>query len=354
MSQRLFNFSAGPATMPLPVLQASASALVDYQASGVGIAEVSHRGKEFIAVLAEAKERCRALMGIPDDYEILFLQGGATQQFELVPMNLLKTKAAYSVTGSWAKKAAAAAKRYGEVVVAGDSSASNFAELPPLEVPADAEYLHICSNNTIYGTRYSEFPEHDCLVADMSSEIASRVIDVSRFGLIYAGAQKNLGPAGLTLVIIRRDLLDADRDIPAIFNYAKHAEADSCLNTPPTFGIYVLLETFRWIEEQGGVAALEERNARKAGLLYSAIDGSDGFYTGAVTDIANRSEMNVTFTLPDDELSARFISEAAAQGMVALKGHRSVGGIRASVYNAMPEAGCARLAEFMETFRKQA
>ncbi|MDA3959829.1 MAG: 3-phosphoserine/phosphohydroxythreonine transaminase [Planctomycetota bacterium] len=352
MSQRLYNFSAGPATMPLPVLERAAAAFVEYRDSGVGIAEVSHRGKEFTAVREEAEARCRSLMGVPDDYAVLFLQGGATQQFELLAMNLLKTRADYLDTGQWAAKAIEGATRYGAVRVLASSKASNYCELPDFTVDAGADYLHLCSNNTIFGTRFATFPEHPCLIADMSSEIMGRVIDVSRFGMIYAGAQKNLGPAGVVMVIIRKDLLEqVPSDIAPIFSYAKHAAADSCLNTPPTFGIAVLLETFRWLEEQGGIAAMEARNTAKAELLYQAIDGSDGYYRGTVTDTANRSHMNVTFVLPNEDLTKVFISGAAERGMVALKGYRSVGGIRASIYNAMPSEGVAALVGYMAQFK---
>ncbi|TVR45144.1 MAG: 3-phosphoserine/phosphohydroxythreonine transaminase [Planctomycetota bacterium] len=352
MTQRLFNFSAGPATLNEEVLRASAAALVDYQGAGVGIAEVSHRGPEFTAVIEEAEARCRQLMGISDEYAVLFLQGGATQQFELIAMNLLRQRAQYVVTGEWATKAAKAAKRYGQVEVVADTSADNFNHLP-VDYPIDesADYLHICTNNTIYGTCFADFPQHPCLVADMSSEIMSRVVDVNRFGLIYAGAQKNLGPAGVVLVIIRKQLLaQIPADLPPIFSYAAHAKAGSCLNTPPTFGIYILLETFRWLERQGGIAAVEAVNRRKAGLIYQAIDGSQGFYTGTVTNPADRSLMNITFTLPNEDLTKVFIKAAEARGMVALKGYRTVGGIRASTYNAMPEAGCQALASFMDEF----
>ncbi|TVR14847.1 MAG: 3-phosphoserine/phosphohydroxythreonine transaminase [Planctomycetota bacterium] len=355
MSARVFNFSAGPATLNQSVLEASAAALINYRDQGVGIAEVSHRGPEFSEVLAEAEARCRSLLGIGDDYAVLFLQGGATQQFELIPMNLLRDRAEYVVSGEWAKKAAKAAARYGTVDVIGDSSASNFNQLPAFSADRQADYLHICSNNTIYGTSYPSFPDHPCLIADMSSEIMSREIDVSRFAMIYAGAQKNLGPAGVVLVIIRRDLLATiPEDVAPIFSYAAHAKAQSCLNTPPTFGIYMLLETFRWIEAQGGLAAVEAVNRRKAQYIYDAIDHSQGFYTGTVVVPEQRSLMNITFTLPDEALTKAFISQAADRGMVALKGYRTVGGIRASTYNAMPEEGCLRLAQFMAEFAETA
>ncbi len=355
MTERAYNFSAGPATLPTEVLEASAQALIDYQGSGIGIAEMSHRGKEFIAVLEEAQARCRSLLNISDDYEILFLQGGATQQFTLLAMNFLKGSADYLVTGQWAKKAAKAAEAFGTVRVIGDSSDKNFSYIPEFTCNSNADYLHICTNNTIFGTRISEIPDHPCLIADMSSEIMSREIDVNKFAMIYAGAQKNLGPSGVVLAIIRKSFLaDAKKDMPEIFNYQIIAEKDSCLNTPPTFGIYMLLENFRWLERQGGIAAVEALNERKTALVYDAIDQSNGFYTGTVTDIPNRSRMNITFTLPSEELTAQFITQAAEKGMFALKGYRSVGGIRASTYNAMPEAGCQALASFMKSFAQQA
>jgi phosphoserine aminotransferase len=348
----VYNFSAGPATMPREVLEASAAALVDYQGSGVGIAECSHRGGAFNAVREEAEALCRSILGISDAYEVLFLQGGATQQFDLIPMNFLHNKAQYIVSGQWAKKAAAAAPRYGNAEVIATSAESNFNQLPTgYSIDESADYLHICSNNTIFGTRFAAFPKHPCLIADMSSEIMSRVINVDDFGMIYAGAQKNLGPAGVVLAIIRKDLLAtiAD-DVSPIFNYAKHAAAESCLNTPPTFGIYVLLETFRWIQRQGGLAAVEAANNAKAELLYSAIDNSNGFYQGTVVDTANRSHMNVTFTLAADDKTAAFLKEAEAKNLVALKGYRTVGGIRASTYNAMPLAGVQALVDHMTAF----
>ena len=354
--QRVFNFSAGPAAMPLEVLQASAQALVDYQGTGTGIAEVSHRGPEFDGVRREAEARCRQLLDIPDEYAVLFLQGGATQQFELIPMNLLRGRADYLISGQWAKKAYQASQGYGQVRELATSAADNFDHLPSDWQPDPAaDYLHLCSNNTIFGTRFVDFPEHPCLIADMSSEIMSRPLDVRRFGLIYAGAQKNLGPSGVVLLIIRKDLFDRiPAEVPPIFNYQIHAEQDSCLNTPPTFGIYVLLETFRWLERQGGLTAMAEANARKAELLYQAIDDSDGFYVGTVREASQRSHMNVTFRLREDARTADFLAEAKARGLVALKGYRSVGGIRASIYNAMPLAGVKALVGLMDDFRRQA
>jgi len=353
MSARVHNFSAGPAMLPLEVLEASARALVDYQGKGFGIAECSHRGKEFDAVLDECLARCRSLMGIPADYDVVFLQGGATQLFTTIPMNFLSGSADFVVTGEWAKKAAEAARPFGTANVLASSEATGFDRIPTgWRTNPDASYLHICTNNTIYGTRWSKIPDHPCLIADMSSEIMARVIDVSKFALIYAGAQKNLGPSGVVMAIVRKDLYArVPKSVPKIFSFQAHAEAKSCLNTPPTFGIYLLLETFRWLERQGGIAAMESRNEEKAKLIYDAIDSSQGFYRGTVTDVPNRSRMNVTFRLPSDELTDAFIKQAEKQAMVALKGYRTVGGIRASIYNAMPIAGCAALARFMGEFR---
>lgn len=349
---RTFNFSAGPATLPLEVLEASAKALLNFDGSGIGIAEFSHRGPEFMGVLAEAQSLCRELLNISDDYQILFLQGGASQQFTLIPMNFLRNSADYLVTGQWAKKAIQAASAFGTANAVADSSAENFNHIPQdWSSSDDADYLHICTNNTIFGTRMAEMPDHPRLIADMSSEIMSRELDVSKFAMVYAGAQKNLGPSGVVLAIIRKDFLaSAKDDMPDIFNYQKHAAADSCLNTAPTFGIYMLLENFRWLKRQGGIKAVEAVNERKAALIYDAIDNSNGFYAGTVKNSSDRSRMNITFTLADDSRTADFISQAAAKNMVALKGYRSMGGIRASIYNAMPEEGCIALAAFMKEF----
>lgn len=357
MSERVFNFSAGPAMLPVEVLEASAAALVDYQGKGFGIAEVSHRGKEFDQVLDEATERCRRLLSIPDTHDVLYLQGGATQLFSTIPMNFLNGTAEYVVGGEWGKKAAAAAKgSYGDQVRVIASSEDTQFDRPPTGWTADssAAYLHVCSNETVHGHRLVEWPHHPNLVVDASSEMMSRPHPVDRTAIIYAGAQKNLGPAGVVLTIVRKDLYERiPKSVPKIWNFQVLAEAKSCLNTPPTFGIYFLLETFRWLERQGGLAAIEERNARKAQLLYDAIDNSGGFYTGTVADRSARSHMNVTFRLPSEELTDRFVKEAAQNGMVALKGYRSVGGIRASIYNAMPVEGCEQLAQFMHRFAKE-
>lgn len=355
MGQRLFNFSAGPAMLPLEVLEASAKALVDYQGTGVGIAEVSHRGTEFDGVLTEALARVRSLMQVPATHDIVFLQGGATQLFTTIPMNFLKGTADYIVTGEWAKKAAEAAKPYGTVRVLASSEATGFDRIPSGWQPSpEASYLHVCTNNTIYGTRWSTIPEHPCLIADVSSEFMARTMDVSRFALLYGGAQKNLGPSGLVVAIVRKDLYARiPPTVPAIFNFQKHAEAKSCLNTPPTFAIYILLETLRWIERQGGIAAIERRNEEKAQLIYSAIDRRPQFYRATVSDHVNRSRMNITFRLSSEPLTAQFLKEAEALRLYGLKGYRTVGGVRASVYNAMPVEGCQALAAHMDAFARR-
>jgi phosphoserine aminotransferase len=356
MSNRVFNFSAGPGMLPTEVLEASAKALVDFQGKGFGIAECSHRGKEFDGVLDEAIAKCKSLLSVPDTHDILFLHGGATQLFNTIPMNFLNGPADYVVSGEWSKKAASAAQAaYGEKIRVIASSEESKFDRPPTGWKADAaaSYLHVCSNETVHGHRLVEWPEHPTLFVDASSEMMSRPHPVSRTALIYAGAQKNLGPAGVVLTIVRKDLYPRiAKSVPKIFNFQAIAEAKSCLNTPATFGVYFLLETFRWLEQQGGLAAMEKRNAEKAGLVYGAIDASGGFYKGTVADKAARSHMNPTFTLPSEEVTEKFIKEASKAGMVALKGYRTVGGIRASMYNAMPVAGAKALADFMATFAK--
>jgi phosphoserine aminotransferase len=351
MPNRVFNFSAGPGTLPLEVLEASARALVDFQGKGFGIAECSHRGKEFDGVIDEALARCRALLGVPDTHDIVFLQGGATMLFSIIPMNFLQGSADYLVSGEWSKKAADAVK--GQARVVASSEASGF-DRAPVGWSADpaASYLHVCSNETVHGHRLPEWPTHPTLVVDASSEFMSRPHPIGRTALVYAGAQKNLGPSGVVVAIVRKDLYPRiAKSVPKIFNLQAYAEAKSCLNTPPTFGIYVLLETFRWMERQGGLAAIEKRNEEKAALLYDAIDGSNGYYTGTVAVKEQRSRMNVTFRLPGDEVTDLFVKQAEKAGMVALKGYRTVGGIRASIYNAMPVEGCAALARFMREFQ---
>lgn len=357
MTKRVFNFSAGPGMLPLEVLEASAKALVDFQGKGFGIAECSHRGKEFDAVLDEAIALSRKLLDVPDSHDVLFLQGGATQLFSTIPMNILGDgPAEYVVSGEWSKKAADAAKgAYGDKIrVIGSSEGSNF-DRPATGWTADAKaaYLHVCSNETVHGHRLVEWPTHPTLVVDASSEMMSRPHPVARTALIYAGAQKNLGLAGTVLTIIRKDLYERiGKSVPKIFSFKALAEAKSCLNTPPTFGVYLMLETFRWLDRQGGLAAMEKRNAEKARLIYDAIDGSGGFYAGTVADKAARSHMNVTFRLPSEELTERFLKEASGKGLVSLKGYRTVGGIRASIYNAVPLEGCQLLAEQMKAFAK--
>jgi phosphoserine aminotransferase len=358
VKNRVFNFSAGPGMLPAEVLEAAAQSLVDYQGKGFGIAECSHRGKEFDAVLDEAIDLCRKLLSIPDTHDVLFLQGGATQLFNTVPMNILSGPADYVVSGEWSKKAASAAQAaYGDKIrVIGSSESSNF-DRPATGWKADpaASYLHVCSNETVHGHRLADWPEHPNLVVDSSSEMMSRPHPIARTALVYAGAQKNLGPAGVVLTIVRKDLYDRiGKSVPKIFSFKALAEAKSCLNTPPTFGVYFLLETFRWLERQGGLAAMEKRNAEKAALIYGAIDASGGFYRGTVVDHAARSHMNVTFVLPSEELTEKFVKDASKNGMVALKGYRTVGGIRASMYNAMPVEGAKALADFMATFAKSA
>jgi phosphoserine aminotransferase len=342
--------------LPLEVLEASAKALVDYNGKGFGIAECSHRGKEFDGVLDEALALCRKLLDIPESHDILFLQGGATQLFAQIPMNFLSGPADYVVSGEWSKKAVDNAKPMGgeKIRVIASSENTGF-DRPPTGWTADpsAAYLHVCSNETVHGHRLVEWPHHPNLVVDASSEMMSRPHPVSRTAIIYAGAQKNLGPSGTVVAIIRKDLYDRiPKNVPKIFNFKAIAEAKSCLNTPPTFGVYMLLESFRWMEKQGGLAALEKRNAEKAKTLYDAIDGSGGFYSPFVADKAARSHMNVNFRLPSEELTEKFIKDCSSKGMVALKGYRTVGGIRASIYNAMPLEGCQALAEQMKSFAK--
>ena len=357
MKKRVYNFAAGPATLPFEVLEASAAALLDYQGKGFGIAECSHRGKDFDAVLDETIARCRTLLGIPDTHDVLFLQGGATQQFAVIPMNFLSGPADYVISGEWSKKAADVAKGIGgeKIRVIATSEATQFDRLPaPISADPAAAYLHVCSNETVHGNRFAEWPSHPTLVVDASSEIMSRPHPVARTGIIYAGAQKNLGPSGVVLMIVRKDLYDRiPKSVPKILNYKAHADAKSCLNTPPTFGIYVLLEMFRWMERQGGLAAIEKRNADKAKLIYDAIDESNGYYKGTVSDKTARSHMNVTFKLPSDALTDKFIKEATAKDMVTLKGYRTVGGIRASIYNGMPVEGCQLLATHMKDFAQR-
>lgn len=354
MPNRLFNFSAGPAVLPVEVLEEARENLLSLGETGVGIMEHSHRGKAFLEVYEETVALCRELANIPDDYHVLFLQGGASSQFFMVPMNFLtpQSTADYLLTGSWAKKAVAEAKRFGNVHIACSSEDRNFSYIPTdVHFSDNPAYVHYTSNNTICGTQFAAPPDVPSgqLVCDMSSDIFSRPIDVSRYGLIYAGAQKNLGPSGVTLVIVRDDWVKrAPEDLPTMLQYRTHANSDSMFNTPPTFGIYIMGLVFKWIKSQGGLSARDDANRKKAGKLYDYLDSSRLFSGTAAED--SRSLMNVTFVTGNAEVDARFIAEATAAGFNGLKGHRSVGGMRASLYNAFPIEGVDALVEFMRQF----
>jgi len=356
---RVYNFSAGPAALPTEVLEQARDELLDYRGTGMSVMEMSHRSSAFIDIAERAEADLIDLLAIPDNYKVLFLQGGATTQFSMEPLNLLDgaVRADYVNTGSWSVKAMKEAARFCDVNVAATSESSHFDRVPDFSswaLSTDAAYLHICSNETIGGVQYHEMPDsQNCpLVADMSSDILSRPIDVSRFGLIYAGAQKNIGPAGLTVVIVRRDLIGrAGVGVPSMLDYAVHADADSMSNTPPTYAWYLAGLVFRWMKAGGGLAAMAELNERKSTKLYRAIDNSN-FYRSPVAP-ENRSQMNVPFTLPDPELDSAFLSAAQAAGLTNLKGHRSVGGMRASLYNAVPEAAVDTLVEFMAEFEHE-
>lgn len=355
---RVYNFSAGPAVLPEEVLVEAQQHLVDYHGCGHSIMEASHRGKEYSAVHEEAVANLRELMQLPEAYDVLFMTGGASAQFALVPLNLLgpDQTADYTNSGSWAAKAIKEAKIVGNVNVAADTSKETPARMPrqdELNLTDGAAYLHITSNETIGGTQWKQFPKSDApLVADMSSDILSRPIDVQPFGLIYAGAQKNLGPAGVTVVVIRKDLADrAPGSLPNILRYKTHLDKNSLYNTPPCFPIYMVMLVTRWLKANGGPAAMEQRNAARAQKIYDLIDSGE-FYRGAAAP-EDRSVMNVTFRLPTEELEAEFIGAAAKQHMKGLKGHRSVGGIRASIYNAFPDEGIDALLEFMREFQSE-
>lgn len=356
---RVYNFAPGPSTMPQEALETAAREMLDFQGTGMCVAEMSHRSKQYQAIFDEAEATLRDLMHIPDTYAVLFLQGGATGQFAAIPMNLMtgSGSADYVDSGNFAHGALVEAKKYGNVRVVGSSRDDNYAYIPELD-PASfdprADYFYITTNNTIYGTRYYKLPETGSvpLVADMSSNILSEVYDVNRFGVIYAGAQKNVGPAGLTIVIARRDLLGRAMPItPKIMDWKIMDEKGSMLNTPPTYAIYMAGLCMKWLKKQGGVEAIEQVNIEKAKLLYDLLDASD-FYRPTAR-VESRSRMNVTFTTPSPELDAEFVAAAAKQGMVNLKGHRVVGGIRASIYNAMPIEGVRKLAGFMKDFEME-
>lgn len=358
-SDRIFNFSAGPAVLPVPVLEQAQRELVSLPGVGMSILEVSHRSKVFEDVLARAEADIRQLANVPPNYRVLFLQGGASLQFTMVPMNLLPAdgSADYLVTGAWASKAAEEAKKIGKVHVAATTKAEQFTRIPRAEEivrTPGAAYVHMTSNNTIYGTEWKDLPDVDDapLVSDTSSDMFSRPIDVAKHGLIYAGAQKNMGPAGVTVVIIREDLLARSAaSLPVMLSYALHAENGSMYNTPPVFAIYMLGLVMRWLIGQGGLEAIAAVNARKAGKLYAEIDRT-GFYRGTAQN-ESRSLMNVTFRLPSEELEKQFVKESEKAGLDGLKGHRSVGGIRASIYNAFPEAGIDALTDFMKAFERR-
>ena len=357
--ERIYNFSAGPAVLPQEVLEQARDEMLNWHGSGMSVMEMSHRGKEFMGIAAEAEADFRELLTIPANYKVLFLQGGASSQFAMVPMNLLRGKksADYVNTGEWSKKAIKEAKKYCTVNIAASSEDANFSYAPlqdKWKLDANAAYVHYISNETIGGVEFNWVPETGSvpLVADMSSHILSRVIDVNKFGLIYAGAQKNIGPAGLTIVIVREDLIgETLPGTPSMFDYKIHTDNESMYNTPPTYAIYVAGLVFKWLKRNGGLAHMEQANVAKAKLLYDYLDSTD-FYQ-CPTAKSDRSRMNVPFTLKDATLDEAFLKEAKASGLVQLKGHRSVGGMRASIYNAMPLEGVMALLEHMKKFEKQ-
>ncbi|WP_324822815.1 3-phosphoserine/phosphohydroxythreonine transaminase [Sinanaerobacter sp. ZZT-01] len=355
---RVFNFSAGPSMLPLEVMERAAKEMTNYEGCGMSVMEMSHRSADFKKIIDTAEQDLRDIMHIPDNYKVLFLQGGGSLQFSMVPLNLLRNskKADYIVTGSWAKKAEKEAEKFGDIRIAASSEDKTFTYIPKLskeDFREDADYIYLTGNNTIYGSRYVEFPETGeiPLVADLSSNILSQEIDVSKFGIIWAGAQKNIGPAGVVIVIIREDLLGhADKNTPTMLDYKVAADNGSMYNTPPTYGIYIAGLTFQWIKTQGGVKEMERRNIEKASLLYDYIDSSK-LYTAPVAK-EDRSLMNVVFVTGNADLDKKFVSEAKAQGLVNLGGHRSIGGMRASIYNAMPMEGVKKLIAFMKDFEK--
>ncbi|MCI8707458.1 MAG: 3-phosphoserine/phosphohydroxythreonine transaminase [Lachnospiraceae bacterium] len=356
---RVYNFSAGPAVLPEEVLREAAEEMLDYKGSGMSVMEMSHRSKVYDGIIKEAEADLRELMGIPDNYKVLFLQGGASQQFAMIPMNLMKhKKAAYIVTGQWAKKAFQEAQNYGEAVKVASSEDETFSYIPDcsdLDIPEDADYVYICENNTIYGTKYKTLPntKGHTLVADVSSCFLSEPVDVSKYGIIYGGVQKNIGPAGVVIVVIREDLITEDTlpGTPTMLKYKTHADADSLYNTPPAYGIYICGKVFQWLKKQGGLTAMKQHNEEKAKILYDFLDGSSMF-RGTVRK-EDRSLMNVPFVTGDKELDAKFVKEAEAAGFVNLKGHRTVGGMRASIYNAMPKEGVEQLVAFMKKFEEE-
>lgn len=358
--KRAHNFNAGPSALPFSVLQKAQSELLDFRGTGMSLLEMSHRGKEYEAVHNAAVDLVKELLSMPADYEVLFLQGGASMQFAMVPMNFLPAggRAGYVMTGAWSEKAYEEAIKLGGAYIAASAKDGNYCRIPSaseLKYGKEDAYLHITSNNTIFGTEWADFPdtENVPLIADMSSDIMSRPIDVSKFAMIYAGAQKNLGPAGVTVVIIRRDFLaKANSQVPTMLRYSTFAKDNSLYNTPPTYSIYMTGLVLSWLKEQGGLSAIRKRNQEKAGLIYSAIDGSEGFYIGHAEPAA-RSLMNITFRLKTEELEKKFLGEAQEGGFVGLAGHRSVGGCRASAYNAVPVESCLALRDLMVNFQKE-
>lgn len=356
---RVYNFSAGPAVLPEEVLKEAQAEMLDYRGSGMSVMEMSHRSKTYDDIIKEAEKDLRSLMGIPDNYKVLFLQGGASQQFAMIPMNLMKNRVAdYIITGQWAKKAWQEAKLFGEANAVASSEDKTFSYIPDcsdLPISDKADYVYICENNTIYGTKYKTLPntKGKTLVADVSSCFLSEPVDVTKYGVIYGGVQKNIGPAGVVIVIIREDLITEDvlPQTPTMLKYKTHADAGSLYNTPPAYGIYICGKVFKWIEKLGGLSAMKERNEKKAAILYDFLDNSQLFKGTVEKD--SRSLMNVPFVTGNEELDARFVKEAAAAGLVSLKGHRTVGGMRASIYNAMPLEGVKALVDFMKTFEEK-
>ena len=356
---RVYNFAAGPAVLPEEVLKEAAAEMLDYKGTGMSVMEMSHRSKIFEEIIQEAEQDLRDLMNIPDNYKVLFIQGGGSTQFAMVPMNLMKNRVAdYIITGQWAKKAAAEAKRYGKVNELASSADKTFSYIPDvskIKVSDDADYVYICHNNTIYGTTYHKLPDTKgkILVADMSSDILSQPIDVTKYGLIFAGVQKNIGPAGTVVVIIREDLITDDvlEDTPTMLRYKIHADNKSLYNTPPAYGIYICGKVFKYLKKLGGLEAMKKRNEEKAKILYDYIDSSELFKGTVVKE--DRSLMNVPFITGDKDLDAKFIKEAKAAGIENIKGHRTVGGMRASIYNAMPIEGVKYLVEFMKKFEDE-
>lgn len=353
--KRAYNFNAGPSAMPLEVLQEAQAEFLDFQGTGMSVIEISHRSAEYAALHQETKALLKELMDIPDDYHILFCQGGGSTQFLMVAANFLTKKyGAYVNTGVWAKKAMAEAKFYGEAYEAASSADKNHSYIPQsFEIRPETSYVHLTANNTIYGTEYPDFPKFDVpIVCDMSSDILSRRVNVADFDLIYAGAQKNLGPAGVTLAIVKDDFLKTARtDLPTMLKYQTFVDKDSTYNTPPVFAIYMVNKTLHWIKAQGGVDVIAARNAEKAKLIYDVIDQSEGFYIGHAEPVY-RSNMNITFNLQTPEMEKDFIAQGKAAGFVGINGHRSVGGCRASAYNAVPVEACEALAEYMKQYQK--